>query len=173
MVAAEWTRRGQPTALTQTLMALTGAKSQADLLEGISLGYYSLDSSAAPYIFRAATEQNDPVAKEIIAWAGRELGSLALGVIRQLGCAHLEFEVVLVGSLFSGGDLLIEPLRETIQAEAPHAKLVRLAAPPVVGGVLLGMEKAGLPTLPYRARLLETTQELLAKHEEIEAWFYK
>ena len=58
--------------------------------------------------------------------------------------AQLAFEVVLVGSMFDGGPLLIEPMRENIVSFAPGARLVRLSAPPVTGAVLLGMEAAGL-----------------------------
>ena len=42
-----------------------------------------------------------------------------------------------------------------VQAEAPGARLVRLQAPPVVGGVVLGMAQAGLPaTKTYFAPVL-------------------
>jgi hypothetical protein len=51
---------------------------------------------------------------------------------------------VLAGSMFEGGPMLIEPMRETIQKFAPGARLVRLRVPPVLGAVVLGMEAAGL-----------------------------
>jgi hypothetical protein len=40
-------------------------------------------------------------------WAGSELGELAKPVIRQLTFQSLKFDVVLVGSMFEGGQLLI------------------------------------------------------------------
>lgn len=52
-------------------------------------------------------------------------------------------------------------MRETIHAVAPGARLVRLTAPPVAGGVLLGMEQAGLNPVPVREKLIESTKELL------------
>ena len=52
--------------------------------------------------------------------------------------------MVLVGSMYDGGALLIEPMRQTIQFLAPGARLVRLQTPPVTGAVLLGMEAAGI-----------------------------
>jgi hypothetical protein len=39
---------------------------------------------------------------------------------------------------------------------------VRLTVPPVVGGVLLGMEQCALPTSALRENLIQTTQALLA-----------
>jgi hypothetical protein len=38
---------------------------------------------------------------------------------------------------------------------------VRLTAPPVVGGVLLGMEQVSLNGRAFRGRLIETTKVLL------------
>ena len=97
----------------------------------------------------------DEVAVEAIKWAGRELGSLANGVIRQLAMENLAFEVVLSGSLYKGSTLLKETMRETISQVAPQARLVRLNAPPVIGGVLLGMEQVGLSAPDVRLALIE------------------
>jgi N-acetylglucosamine kinase-like BadF-type ATPase len=98
--------------------------------------------------------QGDAVAIDLIHWAGRELGELAKGVIRQLDFAALEFDVVLLGSMFNGGTMLIDPLRESIAELAPRARLLRLQTLPVVGAVLLGMEQARWPvTLEIRSRL--------------------
>ena len=155
-IARDWSRRGPPTRLTQAFVALTGAVNAEDLLESITLRRVVLDASAAPIVFRIAAE-GDPAAQQVIEWAGRELGSLAAGVIRQLGFEALAFDVVLVGSLYDGGPLLTEAMRRTVQAVAPGARLVRLTVPPVVGGVLLGMEQAGLDGRAARGRLMEGT----------------
>ncbi len=160
-VVREWSRRGPATKLTQAFVELTGAGSLDDFVEGVALQRYSANSGIAPLVFRIAAE-GDPVAIEVIRWAGCELGDMATGVIRQLNFESLEFEVVLVGSLYEGGPLLIDPMRETIHAVAPKATLVRLTAPPVIGGVLLGMEQIGVNGAPARQRLIETTQELLS-----------
>jgi N-acetylglucosamine kinase-like BadF-type ATPase len=141
-VAHEWSRRGPATTLSTAFMELTGSDSLAELLEGLIESTKRLDASAAPVVFRVA-ESGDPVAAGLIEWAGRELGELANGVIRQLGFESLEFDVVLVGSMFNGGPSLVEPMRQTILACAPGARLVRLTAPPVTGAVLLGIEAAG------------------------------
>lgn len=160
-VALEWTRRGPATRLTQYFVEFTGARNVEDLLEGLSLERLQLDATAAPLVFRAA-EEGDLVALETILWAGRELGSLAIGVIRQLNFEALAFDAVLVGSLYKGSPLLVEAMRQTIHTVAPGARFMPLSAPPVVGGVLLGMEQAGLDAPVLRETVIQSTVELLA-----------
>jgi N-acetylglucosamine kinase-like BadF-type ATPase len=139
-VAHAWTRRGPPTQLTEAFMQHTGTRSANDLVEGLTMGRIWLDASLAPLVFEVAA-QGDPVAQGVIRWAGQELGELANAVIRQLEFQTLEFDVVLVGSMFNAGPALIEPMRATIYALAPGARLVRLGGPPVVGAVLLGWNR--------------------------------
>jgi N-acetylglucosamine kinase-like BadF-type ATPase len=158
-VAMAWTLRGPATRLTEAFIDLTGATDIIDLLEGLVLKRYRLTAAAAPVIFRLAAE-GDEVAQGTICWAGRELGSLAVGVIRQLGFEQLDFEVVLIGSLFKGSPALTETMAATVHEVAPQARLVRLKAPPVVGGVLLGMEQAGVEYSGIRQILIESTNAL-------------
>jgi N-acetylglucosamine kinase-like BadF-type ATPase len=152
-VARAWTRRGPATALTPVLVGRAGARDAADLLEGLVLGRYHLSAADAPAVLETAAA-GDPVAQEIARWAGRELASLAGGVIRQLGFETLAFDLVLAGSLYDGSPLLVEALQAGVWAVAPGARPVRLSGPPVVGGVLLAAEKAGLDRPPLRRRLL-------------------
>lgn len=163
--AYEWTRRGPKTLLSKMFIELVGARDLGDLIEGIDLGRYQPDAAWALAIFQAAYS-GDPAAREVVEWSGRELGESACAVIRQLGIEAREFEVVMAGSLFMGGDLYIAPLRETILKTAPAARLVRLEAPPVVGGVLLAMEQVlGTEAASRRARLLETAKGLVEAGE--------
>jgi N-acetylglucosamine kinase-like BadF-type ATPase len=157
-VSRAWSRRGPVTRLSEAFVEWCGARNVDDLFEGLVMEHYSLDASAARLVFDVAN-QGDLVAQEAIRWAGEELANLAIGVIRQLSFEDLAFDVVLVGSLYNGGDLLIEPMRSAIQVVAPGARLVRLNAPPVVGGVLLGMEKAGLSIPSYRSKLIASTRQ--------------
>lgn len=159
-ITAEWTMRGPATALTGSFVALTGATDLGDLLAGLARDRYHLSPGAAPIVFRLA-EEGDAVAQGIITWAGQELGGLAVGVIRQLDLADETFDVVLSGSLYRGGRLLTDPMRETITAVASGARLVRLDAPPVMGGVLLGMEQVGLDTVAVRPHLLASLNSLI------------
>lgn len=140
-IGKAWTRRGPATALGQAFVEKLGAADLADLLEGLSQSTYELDAWAAPLVFQVAAA-GDPVAQAVIRWAGEELASLVLGVVRQLDLQDETFDVVQVGSTFRGGPLLLDPLQAAVHAEAPHARFVPLAAPPVVGAVLLGMRAA-------------------------------
>jgi N-acetylglucosamine kinase-like BadF-type ATPase len=163
-VALAWTRRGPDTLLAKAFLELTGASSVAELLEGLALERYHISSSAAPLVFEVAHE-GDAVAQEAVRWAGRELASLGIGVIHQLGFEELEFDLVLAGSLYKGGSLLIEPMAERIRAVAPGVRFVHLAAPPVTGAVLLGMESAGLQDSVVRQPLIASTEKLLASRD--------
>lgn len=165
-VAAAWTLRGPATELSAVLVAETGAVDVFDLLAGLVRERYRLEPAVAPLIFDVAA-QGDPVAQEIITWAGQELGSLAVGVIRQLDLESETFDVVLSGSLYKGGLALINPMRQTIHAVAPAAKLVRLDAPPVVGGVLLGMEQVSLETAVVRPKLVASANKLMTKQLDL------
>jgi len=161
-VAYEWTKRGPATSLSGKFMELSGARDLPELIEGIDLERYHPDASWAPAVFKAA-QQGDRAALEVIDWAARELGESACAVIRQLGIENEEFEVILAGSIFSGGELYINPLQQTIHGLAPKARLVKLNAPPVVGGVVLAMQKAGLKTAPVHKNLTASTRTLLMK----------
>ena len=110
--------------------------------------------------------QGDQQALEVIRWAGSELGMMAVSVINQLELQNEGFDVVLIGSLYDGHPLMTESMRETIQNVAPGARLVRLTVPPVVGGVILGMQEAGQDARPVRSKLIETTQKLLKEIKE-------
>jgi N-acetylglucosamine kinase-like BadF-type ATPase len=156
LVGYSWSKRGPKTAIADALIAHVGAKDLEDLLRGYTMYEYDLGAYAAPIVFRVANE-GDQVARELIHWAGCELGELANAIIRQLEFEELVFDVVMTGSMFKGGAILIDPMRETIHKLAPKARLVRLDVPPVIGSVLIGMEASGIkPTSSIREILKET-----------------
>lgn len=163
-VARAWTRRGPITALTDAFCRLVGATSDADLLEGLSQGWYEIGATAAPLVFQTA-EAGDPVALDVVRWAAVELASLATGVIRQLHLEEQAFDVVLVGSMYNGGPLLLEPMIAAVQSVALGARFVRLTVPPVVGAVLLGMQAGGLSAQALRQDLIASTRKLMAERQ--------
>ena len=161
LVGFEWTCRGPKTALSQMFMDALGVKALGELLEIYTQAPYHIGAEFAPRVFQVA-QQGDPVAVELVHWAGRELGEMANGIIRQLEFEKLKFDVVLAGGMFEGGPMLVEPMRETIQRLAPDTRLVRLTIPPVVGAVLVGMEKGNLQPGPeFRNSLSESLKALM------------
>lgn len=161
LVGYDWSRRGSPTALSQAFVDYAGAKGLEDLIEGYTTNRYRIDGMAAPLIFETA-QAGDPVAQGLIEWAGSELGELANAVIRQLEFQDLAFDVILVGSLFEGGAMLIDPMRDTIKKCAPAARLVRLLSPPAVGAVLIGMQVAGWQPTPAIRQALSISTQILS-----------
>jgi N-acetylglucosamine kinase-like BadF-type ATPase len=147
VVGYSWTKRLPKTALADALVDYAGAKDLEDLMRGYTTYEYHIGAEAARIVFRVA-EQGDEAARNLICWAGTELGEMANAVIRQLAFENLAFDVVMTGSMFEGGTKLIEPMRETIHKLAPQARLVRLNTPPVVGAVLLGMEADAFQATP-------------------------
>ncbi len=152
-----WIKRIGPTALTAAFAAHVGATGEFDLIAGYSAGRYAIRSDAAAVVFRVAAE-GDAQALALVDWAGQELGEMVKAVVRQLDFQALDFDVVMAGGMFAGGERLIDSLRRTVVDFAPGARLVRLIAPPVLGAVLIGMEQAGLrPDDGVRANLVTTS----------------
>jgi N-acetylglucosamine kinase-like BadF-type ATPase len=161
-VTFEWLKRGPATTLSQVFLEHTGARDLDDLVEGVYLGRYEFDPALVLKVFETA-RLGDPEAEVVMRWAGRELGEMAVGVINQLEIQKERFEVVLIGSLHGASPILDETLRKTVLQTASLAGFIRLSVPPVVGGVLLGMQAAGLDIQTARTRLIETTDEILKK----------
>jgi N-acetylglucosamine kinase-like BadF-type ATPase len=160
IVGYSWTKRLPKTALADALIAYTGAKDLEDLMRGYTTYEYHIGAEAARIVFRVA-EEGDQAARDLICWAGTELGEMANAVIRQLEFESLAFDVVMTGSMFEGGSVLIEPMRETIQNLAPGARLVRLSAPPVVGAVILGMEADSFQVTPEIRKAIKESISVL------------
>ncbi len=159
-VSHEWSRRGPHTQLSGALLRLTGAQNLDELIEGLDLGRYEPEADWAKMVFRVAYE-GDEVARQVVIWAGHELGELACAVIRQLELQDEAVEVVQIGGLFDGGPLYTDAVHEVILQEAPRARFIRLGAPPVVGAVLLGAKAAGIEPILIRDPLIQLTEGLL------------
>lgn len=155
-----WIKRIPPTPLTKILLDYTGAKDELDLVEGFSNNYFHLAPFLAIEVIRTAKE-GDPVAGDIVRWAGEELGWLAVAVARQIGMENDEVEVVQSGSIFDAGEILTAPMQELVLTHCPRAKLIRLDGPPVVGAVILGMEQAHFDGYAVRDRIVRTAKELV------------
>jgi N-acetylglucosamine kinase-like BadF-type ATPase len=108
-----------------------------------------------------AARAGDKAAQDVAAWAGEELGWLAVSVARQIGMQNEEVEIIQSGSVFDAGELITEPMRKLVLEHCPRAKLMRLDGPPVVGAVILGMEQAGFDGYAVRDQIVRTAKEII------------
>lgn len=90
-----------------------------------------------------AAKVKDPVAREIIAEAGDELGLAVAAVIRNLKLETEVFQVAYVGGVFAaGGELVLGPMRERIKELAPRAFLAPPRISPPVAAALMARERS-------------------------------
>lgn len=159
MVSYAWIKRRPATALTRIYVEAVGAKNELDLMEGLSNEQYQLPASLAAQVSETA-RNGDAAAQEVIRWAGEELGWLAVSVARQIEMENEAVEIIQSGSVFKAGKAITEPMAEIVLQHCPRAKLIRLDGPPVVGAVLLGMERATFDGYAVRDRMVRTAKEV-------------
>lgn len=155
-----WIRRIRPTRLTKIYLDAVDAKDEMDLMEGLSNGRYHLFPFLAVQVIQAARE-GDAAAQDVVRCAGEELGWLALSVARQIGMENEEVEVIQSGSVFEAGEIIAEPMKKVMLGHCPKAKMIRLNCPPVVGAVVLGMERAGFDGYAVRDAMARAAKELV------------
>ncbi len=160
MVNYAWIKRIPPTALTKVFLEATGARDEIDLMEGLSNGNYHLFPFIAMEVIEAA-RIGDAAARDVMQWAGAELGWLAIAVARQIEMENEEVEIVQSGSIFEAGELIMQPMQGIVLKHLPKAKLTRLEGPPVVGPLMLGMQMATLDPYPLREKLIESAKKLV------------
>jgi len=97
-----------------------------------------------------AAEQGDAVATEVVTRAGTELAKAVLAVAQRLGLTSSDFPVAYVGGAFKAGETLLAPMRQTILAAAPNARVVPPANTPVEGAARMAIRAATNPR-PTRA----------------------
>jgi N-acetylglucosamine kinase-like BadF-type ATPase len=86
----------------------------------------------------------DPIAIQILKEAGRELGRLAVAVIRRLGMQDESFAIVPYGGVIRAGRLVLDSFTATCMAVAPHAKIILPRFGPEVGAVLIALDEIGI-----------------------------
>lgn len=137
--------RGPRTRLAQVVPAHFGLRRPRQVTEAIHFGRLSHDRIAeiAPVVFEAAIE-GDAVAREIVDRQADEIVTMAGAAIRRLRMSTLDVEVVLGGGVFRNDDpSFFKRIREGISEVAALARVHVLEAPPVVGAVLLGLDRLG------------------------------
>ena len=104
-------------------------------------------ANLAPLVFREA-RRNDGVSKEIIRHAGRALGELVLAVSKRLELKGEPIRVAFIGSVFKQKKMLIDPIREVLDAVSTHVEITDPLLSPCVGAAILGLESAGVRIAP-------------------------
>jgi N-acetylglucosamine kinase-like BadF-type ATPase len=135
--------RGERTALERLVPAHFGLRSPGALTRALYFERLSERrlSELAPLVFEAAAA-GDAVARSIVDRLADELVAMARALIRRLHLSRLDPEVVLAGGVFRTDEPgFYARLDAGILSAAPQAKLVRLAAPPVLGAALLGLDR--------------------------------
>ena len=163
LVNYAWIKRRPATALTRIYLEAVGAKDELDLMEGLSSEHYQLPTSLATQVTRASAD-GDAAAREVIHWAGEELGWLAVAVARQIEMADEAVEIIQSGSVFEAGKVITEPMEGIVLKHCPRAKLIRLAGPPVAGAVMLGMEQASFDGYAVRDRMIRTAKTIVGTY---------
>ena len=113
-------------------------------------------ASLAPLVHRAA-RRGDPMARDILAEAGRSLGQLALAVAERLRMNREPFDLFLVGGVFAMGAPVVEPLRAVVRVRAPRGRIRRPRYPPAVGAVFMALDASGIRLTPQILRRLRST----------------
>lgn len=92
-----------------------------------------------------AAKSKDPVAREIVAEAGSELGLAATAVIRNLKLEPERFQVAYVGGVFAAaGEMVLGPMRERIQRIAPRAFVAPPRISPPLAAARMARERSNL-----------------------------
>ena len=135
--------RGPATSLERLVPAYFKVRSTSALTRAFYVGRFPEDRlvELCPVVFRAASD-GDVVARGILIRLADELVAMAGALIRRLRMTELDPEVVLGGGVFNATDpAFYARIEAGVKAVAPGASIVRLAAPPVLGAALLGLDR--------------------------------
>ena len=134
--------RGPRTRLEHDVPAHFGLKSPAAVTSAMYRGLIPEPRIAelSPVVF-ATAQAGDAVARAIVDRLADEVVVMAGAMMRRLQLTRRDPDVVLGGGVFRTNEpLFYERIRVGVAAIAPAARLVRLAAPPVAGAALLGLD---------------------------------
>jgi N-acetylglucosamine kinase-like BadF-type ATPase len=156
--------RGDRTDLRRLVPAHFGLRRSGQLVERIYAGV--IDESRlvelAPIVFATAAA-GDRVSRAIVDRQADEVVAMAGAAIRRLRLRALDPDVVLGGSVFRAGEPgFLRRIEEGIVSIAPAARVSVLAAPPVLGAVLLGLDRVGARPSAYRRVRAALTERRLS-----------
>jgi len=112
----------------------------------------------APLVLDAARE-GDAAASALLDQGANELAECVAAVTRQLDLEAIE--LVTVGGLIQGSDLLQARLRNAVHARLPGCRIVEPDLPPVLGAALLSLREV---SIEVDADVLSTLRRSAAAH---------
>jgi N-acetylglucosamine kinase-like BadF-type ATPase len=139
--------RGGPTALSRTLPAHFGLDSMYALIEALHLGHieHARRHELTPVLF-ATAQDGDPVARAIVERLAEEVVSLAKVALTRLDLLDEETPVLLGGSILAARHPQLDSgIRDMLASRAPGAVPRVVAARPVLGAALLGLDHERAP----------------------------
>jgi N-acetylglucosamine kinase-like BadF-type ATPase len=139
--------RGRPTVLAGTVPAYFGLADPLAVSVALHLGELAESRlvELPPVLFDAA-RHGDQVAREVVLRLAGEVTAFAVAVIRRLGVAGDDPDVVLGGGLLRAGlPLLDEAVHAGIRRDVPGARVLLVDCEPIVGAGLLALAQAGAP----------------------------
>ena len=137
--------RGEETILEQLVPAHFELRRPRQLTEAIYMGRIDGERLAelAPLVFRAAS-QGDRIARGLVDRQADEIVTMAGTAMRRLRMTKLDVDVVLGGGIFRTRDEpFFERIEHGLRAVAPASRTRALAAPPVIGAALMGLDRLG------------------------------
>lgn len=149
--------RGPQTLLTTMLLAHYKSADLPDMRIKIYSGLARDQLASAASIVGKAAAQGDPVALQIMAAAGQELGQTAAAVLRRLGMTAERTAIAPIGGVFKAGDLIIKPLLDHVHHLNPQAHMVQPRFVPALGAAILALRQAHIPVDEMILNNLERT----------------
>ncbi|HEX6760213.1 MAG TPA: BadF/BadG/BcrA/BcrD ATPase family protein [Propionibacteriaceae bacterium] len=137
--------RGQPTALREAIMQHFSTASVVDVTAALHFGEMprSRLHELVPVLLRVAAAGDGPAAA-VVERLAEEVFLLARTTLDRLNLRDQPTDVVLGGSVLAARHpLLMEGVSRRLAAYAPHAKLLVVDDPPVIGAALLGLDAVG------------------------------
>ncbi|KMS66557.1 ATPase [Streptomyces viridochromogenes] len=139
--------RGAPTTLTHTLPAHFGLPTMYALIEALHLEHIAPTRrhELTPVLFTTAAS-GDPIARGIVDRLADEVVTMATVALTRLDLLEEEAPVLLGGGVLAARHpQLIDGIRDLLASRAPRAVPGVVAASPVLGAALLGLDAAGAP----------------------------
>jgi N-acetylglucosamine kinase-like BadF-type ATPase len=134
--------RGSRTALERLVPAYFGLRRPLDVTNALYRGTIAdrRVQELAPVVFAAAAD-GDVIARAIIDRMAGEITAMAVAMLRRLHLVRSDADVVLGGGVFRATDrAFYARIDRGVTAAAPRARVHRLAARPVLGAALMGLD---------------------------------